>query len=186
MEMDAGLDTGNMLAIARSPITGDTTAASLHDELATLGMPLLLDVLDSLPEHLAGGVQQDDERATYASKILKPEAEIDWREDADVISRKVRAFNPFPICFTLLGEERLKIHSAAAVHDTEVTGAPGTILQATAMGIIVVCGSGQLSISKLQLPGGKALSAEQMLNAKRDLFSPGVMLGPIQISSATS
>ena len=186
MEMDAGLDTGNMLAIARCPITGDTTAASLHDELAALGMPLLLDVLDSLPEHLANGVQQDDEFATYASKILKPEAEIDWTEDAEEISRKIRAFNPFPICFTLLGEERLKIHSAAAVHDTPETVRPGSISQSTAMGIIVACGSGQLCISKLQLPGGKALSAEQMLNAKSALFSPGVMLGSMQSASESS
>jgi methionyl-tRNA formyltransferase len=186
MEMDAGLDTGNMLAIARCPITDDTTAASLHDELATLGMPLLLDVLDSLPEHLANGAQQDDDIATYASKILKPEAEIDWREDAEEISRKVRAFNPFPICFTLLGDERLKVHSAAAIHDADVTGRPGSIFQSTAMGIIVACGSGQLSISKLQLPGGKALSAEQMLNAKSALFSPGVMLGSAQISAESS
>ena len=183
MEMDAGLDTGNMLAIARCPITRDTTAGSLHDELATLGMSLLLDVLDSLPEHLAGGAQQDDDFATYASKILKPEAEINWQEDAEEISRKIRAFNPFPICFTLLGEERLKIHSAAAVHDTAVAGRPGSIFQSTAMGIIVACGSGQLCISQLQLPGGKALSAGQMLNAKSALFSPGVLLGSVQTDS---
>ncbi len=177
MQMDAGLDTGNMLASARCPINSDTTAASLHDELAALGMPLLLNVLDTLPEHLAGGREQNGELANYATKILKPEAEIDWREDADVIARKVRAFNPFPICFTFLGEERLRVHSAQAAQEPIGAAPPGAILQSAATGIVIACGTGVLCISKLQLPGGKALDAEQMLHARSALFTPGTVLG---------
>ncbi len=176
MQMDAGLDTGNMLASAHCPINRDTTAASLHDELATLGMPLLLNVLDTLPEHLARGREQDDKQANYATKILKPEAEIDWREGAQLIARKVRAFNPFPICFTFLGQERLKVHTAKATQEPVEGAPPGTVLQSSATGIVIACGTGQLCISKLQLPGGKPLTAEQILNARSSLFTPGTAL----------
>ena len=180
MQMDAGLDTGNMLAIASCGLDESTTAASLHDQLADMGMPLLLEVLDTLPEHLARGQVQDNELATYASKILKPEAEIDWQESADTIARKTRAFNPFPISYTTLGDNRLKVHTAWATDEADGAAHPGTILKAAATGIIVACGQGQLHISRLQLPGGKALSTEQMLNAKSALFAPGIVLGPGQ------
>ena len=177
MQMDAGLDTGNMLASVHCPINRDTTAASLHDELATLGMPLLLDVLDTLPEHLARGREQDGDQANYATKILKSEAEIDWREDAELIARKVRAFNPFPICFTFLGKERLKVHTAKATQERVGAAPPGAVLQSSASGIVIACGTGQLCISKLQLPGGKPLTVEQMLHARSTLFTPGTALG---------
>ncbi|MBE9540098.1 MAG: methionyl-tRNA formyltransferase [Proteobacteria bacterium] len=180
MQMDAGLDTGNMLAIARCALDEKTTAASLHEQLAGMGLPLLLEVLDTLPEHLARGRGQDSEQATYASKILKPEAEIDWRESADTIARKTRAFNPFPISYTMLGDNRLKVHAAWASGEAEGAAQPGTILKALATGIVIACGQGQLHISRLQLPGGKALSTEQMLNAKSALFAPGTILGPSQ------
>ena len=120
MQMDAGLDTGNMLATASCAIDRNTTAASLHDQLAELGLPLLLEVLDSLPQHLASGRVQNEELATYAPKILKPEAEIDWRESAELVAGKIRAFNPFPISYTFLGGERLKVHAAHARSDTGV------------------------------------------------------------------
>lgn len=178
MQMDAGLDTGNMLATASCAIDCNTTAASLHDQLAELGLPLLLEVLDSLPQHLASGRVQNEELATYAPKILKPEAEIDWRESAELVAGKIRAFNPFPISYTFLGGERLKVHAAHARSDTGVAANPGTILTSPPKTIVVACGQGQLHISQLQLPGGKALSAEQLLNAKSALFAPGTVLGP--------
>ena len=178
MQMDAGLDTGNMLAIARCALDEKTTAASLHDQLADMGTPLLLQVLDTLPEHLARGRIQNDELATYASKILKPEAEIDWRESAEIVARKIRAFNPFPISYTMLGDDRLKIHAASPGRESAGAACPGTIVESVATGIFVACGQGQLHISRLQLPGGKALSTEQMLNARSALFSPGTVLGP--------
>ena len=177
MQMDAGLDTGAMLAIHRLPITAGTTAASLHDELAASGAPLLIDVLRDLARFQAGAQTQQDEQANYAAKILKPEAEINWGEDAINLERKVRAFNPFPVCFTLLGQERLKIWEAAVVADASAGLAAGSIIRADRSGIRVACGSGELCITRLQLPGGKALSAEQLLNARRELFTPGTRLG---------
>lgn len=174
MQMDAGLDTGDMLASASCPIRGDTTAASLHDELAALGTPLLLQVLSGLQTHQQGARQQDDSLATYASKIQKQEAEIDWQQDALTLDRRIRAFNPFPVCFSTLGGERVKLWQAQPVAgEAADQGRAGTIISAGRDGIAVSCGSGGLNILKLQLPGGKPLSAEQVLNARREQFAPG-------------
>jgi methionyl-tRNA formyltransferase len=173
MQMDAGLDTGGMLATANVPIDGNTTAASLHDQLATLGTPLLLQVLGDLPAYQHRVCIQDDDLATYASKIQKYEAQIDWCQDARLLDRHVRAFNPFPVCFSTLGNDRVKIWQARVASSVASREAPGTILQADREGIVVNCGSGQLTIARLQLPGGKPLSAQQMLNARGDLFAPG-------------
>jgi methionyl-tRNA formyltransferase len=173
MQMDAGLDTGGMLATARVAIDGSTTAASLHDELATLGSPLLLQVLGDLPSYQHRVCKQENEQATYASKIQKHEAQIDWHQDAQLLDRNVRAFNPFPVCFSTLGSERVKIWAAKVASSVATPEAPGTILHADRQGIVVNCGSGQLTIARLQLPGGKPLSAQQMLNARGELFAPG-------------
>ena len=174
MQMDAGLDTGDMLASASCPIRADTTAASLHDDLAALGTPLLLQVLSDLQTHQQGARQQDDALATYASKIQKQEAEIDWQLDALTLDRRIRAFNPFPICFSTLGGERVKLWQAQPVAEAAGDqGRAGTIVSADRDGIAVRCGSGGLNILKLQLPGGKPLSAQQVLNARREQFAPG-------------
>ncbi len=177
MRMDAGLDTGDLLAHRSLPIGPETTAASLHDELAAAGAPLLLEVLNDLPEFLAAARAQDPSQACYASKILKAEAEIDWTKDATELDRAVRAFNPFPACFTTLGVERLKIWEARAVSAPDPGQAAGTITRADRAGIHVSCGSGELRITRLQLPGGKILGVEQVLNAKSQLFLPGTRLG---------
>jgi methionyl-tRNA formyltransferase len=173
MQMDAGLDTGNMLATARCPIGPHSTAASLHDELATLGAPLLLQVLDNLPALQHTASKQDDDLATYAKKILKSEAEINWQLNARLLDRQIRAFNPFPICFTTLDGERVKIWQARQASTVAMPEAPGMILRADSQGILVNCGDGQLSIERLQLPGGKPLTAEQLLNARSELFASG-------------
>jgi len=173
MQMDAGLDTGGMLATASIPIVGSTTAASLHDELATLGAPLLLQVLGDLTAYQHRACKQDNELATYASKIQKHEADIDWRQDAQLLDRNVRAFNPFPVCFSMLGNDRVKIWEATVAGSVAMPEAPGTIVQADRKGIVINCGSGQLCITRLQLPGGKPLSAQQILNARGELFAPG-------------
>ena len=174
MQMDAGLDTGDMLASASCPIHGDTTAASLHDELADLGAPLLLQVLSDLQAHQQAARQQDDALATYASKVQKQEAEIDWQQDALTLDRRIRAFNPFPVCFSTLGGERVKLWQAQPVAGAAADQGPaGTIVSADRDGIAVRCGSGGLNILKLQLPGGKPLSAQQVLNARREQFAPG-------------
>jgi len=178
MQMDAGLDTGKMLASTRCPIDDHTTAASLHDDLAAAGAPLLLTVLDTLPEHLAGGREQDSEQATYAEKISKSEAEIDWSEDAAILARQIRAFNPFPISYTFVGQQRIKVHTARPGDIGAATIPPGTIISAGPKGIFVACGVGQLCIEQLQMPGGKALTAQQLLTSRHALLlTPGVKLG---------
>ncbi len=173
MKMEAGLDTGPMLATARCDITAETTAASLHDELARIGAPLLLEVLDDLPRYLASAQPQDDGEATYANKILKAEALLDWRREAHELDRAIRAFNPFPVAFTTLGGDRVRVWEARVAGSISLPEAPGTILRADREGILVNCARGQLSLRRLQLAGGKALSADQLLNARGDQFAPG-------------
>ena len=178
MQMDAGLDTGAMLASQPSTIAADTTAASLHDELALIGGPLLLEVLNDLNAFQKSAVVQDDSQATYAHKILKPEAQMDWSADADLLERDVRAFNPFPVCFTNVGELRLKVWGATARASSSSHSA-GTVIGADREGIRVRCGQGELCITRAQLAGGKVLEVGQILQSKGDLFSPGTTLGAV-------
>jgi len=173
MQMDAGLDTGDMLASTTCPIGPETTAASLHDELARRGAALLLDVLEDLPAYQARATPQDDGRATYADKILKPEAELDWRLSATSLDRAIRAFNPFPVCFSKLQGTRIKVWSARPAGSAPLQEPPGTVLRADRRGVLVNCGAGQLNIEQLQLPGGKPLTAEQLLHGSGDLIQPG-------------
>tara|TARA_R110002110_G_scaffold205066_7_gene417073 strand:- start:208363 stop:209331 length:969 start_codon:yes stop_codon:yes gene_type:complete len=177
MQMDAGLDTGAMLASVRCAIGSDTTAASLHDTLASLGAPLLLQVLNDLPAQQAAAVTQDDALACYANKILKPEAAIDWQGEAAQLDRNIRAFNPFPICYTTLEGERVKVWAAQAASTISTPEPPGTVLQANADGILVNCGNGQLLLKTLQLAGGKPLEAQQLLHARSEQFAPGKQFG---------
>jgi methionyl-tRNA formyltransferase len=173
MQMDEGLDTGDMLATAKCKIGPETTAASLHDELAATGAPLLVQVLSNLPDYQANAIRQDGEHANYANKILKTEAEVDWSRPAVELDRLIRAFNPFPICFTHAQGQRIKLWQAQGAGAAPLPEAPGTILRADRSGILVNCGAGQLNITRLQLPGGKPLTAEQVLNGSGDLFAPG-------------
>jgi methionyl-tRNA formyltransferase len=149
-------------------------------------MPLLLEVLDSPAQYLANGRTQNDELATYARKILKPEAAIDWSESAETIARKIRAFNPFPISYTLLGDDRLKLHAARVGVNSGVCQPPGSIVKAGPAGLVIACGEGQLHVTRLQLPGGKALTTEQMLNARSAQFAPGTVLGSSQTATESS
>lgn len=173
MQMDAGLDTGAMLATAECGIGPDTTASSLHDELARLGASLLLEVLADLPGFQARATAQDDSLATYARKILKTEAETDWSRSAAQLDRTIRAFNPFPVCFSVLRGTRVKIWRARPAGNAPLQEPPGTILRADRSGILVNCGEGQLNLEELQLPGGRPMTAQQLLNGSGDLLRPG-------------
>jgi methionyl-tRNA formyltransferase len=166
-----------MLATARLPIDEHTTAASLHDDLADIGPPLLLEVLADLATYQQQARAQDDADATYADKILKPEAEIDWSLDATALARRIAAFNPFPVCFSGLGRDRVKIWEGRAQILPGRVEAPGTILQADPRGLLVACGSGALSITRLQLPGGRAMATADLLNARATQFSVGACFG---------
>lgn len=177
MQMEAGLDTGPMLDTASIDIDSDMTAAALHDALAERGVPLLISVLDNLADCLASAEQQDDARATYAAKIEKAEAKVDWCLSAEVLDRRIRAFNPFPVCWTLLGDQRIKVWAAVPV-TTDTTAAPGTILEASEQGLLVACGEGALRLTRLQLPGGKPLAVSELLRARRDMLAAGERFGP--------
>ena len=172
MQMDAGLDTGPMLATTTCPISATTTGGSLHDALAEMGPPALLNVLEQLEAHQANQTVQSDSGATYAHKISKAEAQLDWQLDADALGRQVRAFNPFPVSFSILETERVRVWEAKP-NSLNANEPPGTILSADERGICIACGTGQLEIQTLQLPGGKALTAQQVLAARQAQFAPG-------------
>ena len=178
MQMAAGLDTGDMLRISRCPISATTTSVSLHDELAALGSRDLLLSLDDIANGNIQPEKQDDSLSTYAKKIEKAEAEIDWALAAAEIDLKIRAFNPFPIAYTTLGDKRLKIYSAELVpEETKATQTPGTITSANSDGISVLCGQGALRLQLVQLPGAKAMPVADLLNSRADMFQAGTVLG---------
>lgn len=163
MQMDEGLDTGDMLSRHACPIADDDTAQTLHDKLAKIGADSLLETLCSLEQGGLSPVSQDDSAACYAAKLLKGEAQIDWHQDARQIARAVRAYNPFPVCQARLSDEVLKIWQARVFPDR--CGKPGEILAVDKQGILVACGQGALLLTVLQRPGGKAQSAAQFLQA---------------------
>jgi methionyl-tRNA formyltransferase len=163
MQMDAGLDTGAMLVEERVAIAPQDTTATLHDKLAALGGRLIVEALELAA---CGGVQpvpQPAEGVTYAHKIEKSEAAIDWKQPADVIARRVRAFDPFPGASAQIQGETLKIWRARALPGRGSVE-PGTIVSVDADGIGVACGDqGRLEITELQRPGGKRLAAADFL-----------------------
>jgi len=157
MQMEAGLDTGPVLLRDRLPITNDETAGGLHDKLAEMGARLVVEALERLP---LSATPQPDEGVTYAAKIEKAEALLDWRQPAVELERKIRAFNPFPGASTTLDGVQIKVWRAVAESGT---AAPGTVLSADRSGILVACGTGALRLGELQKAGGKRLSAAQFL-----------------------
>ena len=160
MQMDAGLDTGDMCLVERLPIAADDTTASLHDKLAELGGRLIVEALELAACGGLNRTPQPAEGVTYAHKIEKAESLIDWSESAEVIARRLRAFNPFPGGATSLGSEAIKVWGAVV---EEGSGAAGTVLSADAQGVRVACGSGVLNMQLLQRAGGKRLAAGDFL-----------------------
>lgn len=175
MQMDAGLDTGAMLNIVRCPIAADETAGSLHNKLAAIGTPALIATLEQLAANRATPKKQNDALTCYAAKITKEEAALDWQKSAAVIDRRIRAFNPTPVAYAVIGNERVKIYRARPEKNmSEANAKPGEIISSDKSGIVVSCGEhSYLRILDLQLPGGKMLSAGEVLNGRADLFVPG-------------
>jgi len=159
MQMDQGLDTGAMLLRARLAIADDDTAQTLHDKLAVLGAETIVQALDGLADLKPEA--QDEAQATYAAKLSKSEALLDWNRSAQELERAVRAYNPFPVACARLDGEPIKIWKAAAL--AQNAGAPGEIARADRDGILVGCGSGALLVEEVQKAGGKRLSAAQFL-----------------------
>ena len=161
MQMDAGLDTGAMIREARTPIHSDDTTATLHDRLARMGAELIVGALRDLERDGAlPSTPQPEEGETYAEKIAKHEAALDWRRPAEELARQIRAFDPFPGAFGMLDNAAIKIWAAQAV---DGAGEPGVIADVSAEGIVVTCGSGALRLTQLQKPGGKRLPVREFL-----------------------
>ncbi|MDZ7889369.1 MAG: methionyl-tRNA formyltransferase [Pseudomonas sp.] len=178
MQMEAGLDTGPMLLKVSTPISADDTGGSLHDRLAELGPPAVLQAIDGLAAGSLRGEVQDDSLATYAHKLNKDEALLDWSRPAVELERLIRAFNPWPICHSSLNGAPLKVLAAQLVTEQgEGRGAPGEILTASKDGLTVACADGALRLTRLQLPGGKALNFADLFNSRREQFAVGSLLG---------
>ena len=172
IQMDAGLDTGAMLSVSHCNLDENETSASLHNKLALLGSNSLTSTLKKIQDQTAVGIAQDSDFSSYASKIKKSEALINWSESAYIIERKVRAYNPFPVSFSILDGLRIKIWSAT-VQDKEGSGEIGEIISATARGLEIKCGQYCLLIHELQLPGKARMAVSEVLKSKALLFSRG-------------
>lgn len=175
MQMDIGLDTGDMLVKATCPILNDDTGGSLHDRLLTLGGPALLDALEQIKTDRTQPEQQDDRLANYAHKLSKQEANIDWSLPATELALMIRAFSPFPVAYFLEGKDRVRVWDAVVVHHT-VGNQPGSILKADANGLLIACGTQALLLKQLQLPGKKVLPFRDILNGHAQRFAVGVQL----------
>ena len=170
MQMEAGLDTGPMLCKVTTPINSADNAASLHDRLAQLGAQAMAAALEPLARGELVGEIQDELLATYAHKLSKEQARIDWQRPAVELERQVRAFYPWPVSHSMLNGEPLKILGACLAQGA---GPAGTILQASKDGLTVACGTAALRLTRLQLAGGKPLAFDDLLNSRREQFAAG-------------
>ena len=176
MQMDAGLDTGAMLSVARCPILDTDTSGALYDKLAELGAPALLQDLAKLEKGTAVGVAQDNQQSTYASKIDKTEALIDWSQSAVILDRRIRALNPFPAAYSLVDGQRLKVWTAT-LGPTDHADTPGKIISADANSLVVACGQGSLVLTEIQLAGKSRMPVSEILKSRADLFAVDQQLG---------
>jgi methionyl-tRNA formyltransferase len=164
MQMEAGLDTGPVIARAHCPIHDNDTTQQLHDRLAQLGAETLLNTLPDLTSLQQHAEVQNHQLSTYATKLQKTEANIDWQNTAKAISRQVHAFNPWPIAQTQWQQKTFRIWSAEEINPT-YSASPGQVLQADKNGIDIACGQGVLRVTEIQLPGKRAMSVSNFLNA---------------------
>lgn len=174
MQMDAGLDTGDMLVKLTCPIRSTDTSASLYDTLAQLGPQGMLTTLQQLAEGRAVAVKQDDTLATYAKKLSKEEARLNWTLSADQLERCIRAFNPWPVSYFMLDEQPVKAWQASVLPHQDLQ--PGTIVQTDKNGIRVATADGVLQLEILQPAGKKPMQARELLNSRQEWFMPGTVL----------
>lgn len=173
MRMEKGLDTGPVVLSQAVDIAPDETGGQLHDRLAVLGAQVLTDGLGLLRAGLHPQAQpQPDTGITYAHKLDKAEAKLDWTRPAAELANKVRAFNPWPMAEAQIAGERLRLHAAVALPQ-QADAVPGTVLAAGRDGIDVACGDGVLRVRVLQRDGGKAITAADYINGRRDLMAGG-------------
>lgn len=172
MQMDVGLDTGDMLYKLACPITPDDTSASLYDKLAELGPQGLIETLQLLASGQARPEVQDESQVTYAEKLSKEEALLDWSLSAAQLERCIRAFNPWPMSYFMMDGQPVKVWKASVL-EAATNAAPGTILEADKQGIQVATAQGVLNIEELQPAGKKAMKAQDLLNSRKAFFAPG-------------
>lgn len=191
MQMEAGLDTGPVLLEKRCPISTEDTGGVLHDRLAQLGAQALIEALADLPERVDQAIAQPEEGVTYAHKLSKEEARLDFTKPAQQLANLVRAFNPWPVSWCDWQGQRLRVWQAQAIK-THHDKAPGTILAVSDSGVDVACGSvangyaensqpeadkDTVRLTQLQLPGKKAMPVADILRGRSDLFVVGEQLG---------
>lgn len=183
MQMNKGLDTGDMLYKVSASIESDDTAASLHDKMAELGATAIITVLQDLPHYQAQAIVQDDSQANYAEKLVKTEGEIDWTQSATVIERQIRGLTPWPGAYTFLAGQRVKILASLPVNASQPTDKQaGTVISVGRKAILVACGhndnidinidantpqASTLAITQLQFAGSKPVSAEQICHGSQ-------------------
>ncbi len=184
MQMDIGLDTGDMLHKVVCPIVVEETSASLYEKLAELGPSGLLETVTQLANGTAIAEKQDDALATYAHKLSKEEALIDWAKPASFIERCVRSFNPWPVAYFVVNDMNIKVWQSEVIRTSNAT-TPGPLIEASKAGLDIMTGAGVLRIKQLQLPGKKAMAFADILNARKDLFEPGTTL-PMKLVEAGS
>ncbi|WP_456372168.1 methionyl-tRNA formyltransferase [Thiolapillus sp.] len=172
MRMDKGLDTGPVYLIRSLELAADETGGSLHDKLSVLGAEALMEALPGIADGSLRPQPQDHSKATYAAKLDKKEARIDWRQPAQQIERQVRAFNPWPVAFSRYENANLRIWEAHAIDG--VMAEPGTVMSATRDGIDVSTGDALLRVTRLQMPGKRAMDARDFINSQS---IQGIVLG---------
>jgi methionyl-tRNA formyltransferase len=180
MQMDAGLDTGDMLSIEKCPIVSDDTSASVYQKLAELGPAALLRAIERIAADDIAPQTQDGSQANYAEKLSKKEAQIDWQLTATALERCIRAFNPWPVSYLPINDNgknvNLKIWQAVVAAQTS-DAPPGTVIGADKKGIRIATKGGEvLNITSLQPPGKKPMAAHELLNARAAWFTPGTQL----------
>lgn len=173
MQMDVGLDTGDMMHKISCPIEATDTSASLYDKLAELGPKGLLATLQQLAEGTVKREVQDEAQVTYAEKLSKEEARLDWRLSAMQLERCIRAFNPWPVSYFIVDEQPVKVWQASVSTEESCDAQPGTIIKADKQGIQVATADGVLCLLQLQPAGKKPMSAQDLLNSRREWFTPG-------------
>ncbi|GAD81132.1 methionyl-tRNA formyltransferase [Vibrio ezurae] len=175
MQMDIGLDTGDMLHIATLPIEPEDTSAALYHKLAKLGPVALIDCLANIAQGTAVAVKQDDALSNYAKKLSKEEALLNWSKDAVALEREIRAFNPWPMSYFTVGDKNIKVWQAR-VNPEACSEPAGTIISADKSGIQIATGNGRLLLEQIQVPGKKAMSVGDVLNSRADWFPIGTQL----------
>lgn len=175
MQMDVGLDTGDMLYKLSCPIQADDTSDSLYHKLATLGPKALLKTLSLITSNQVEPIKQDEALVTYAEKLSKQEAKLNWQLSATQLERCIRAFNPWPVSYFEIDGEPVKVWQANVISQS-TDKAPGTILQADKYGIQVATIDGILNMTQLQPAGKKVMSAQDLLNSRSAVFAKGNLI----------